>query len=380
MKRVRLGIWIYPHGAGGVEHFLSRLFVLLRRTGFESLCFTVSTGSGTRFFKEQGFEVHVLKKKVTIGQLARFFSSRSLDIVMTTLYEPTAARASFLAGIPHLWRCGSLIRVAGKSLSPEMRRRTLHLMGLLSDAVVANSKAVAGQFDAVCREKVVQIPNGLPLERARRYPATDLRRRFSWRGTDRIVAMAAHYYPVKRHEDFIRAAAKIAMRHPECRFVIFGGVFSGVAGGEMKRYAARLFRLRATRGLEKKLVFVQGMDDLGGVLRQAELVVHPCPDESFPNAVLEAMAAGKPILAAAGGGCSELLEHGRTGILVPPRRPDLLASAIDRLLADPEKALRLGGAARREVMKRYDIRTVARRYERLIRGVLSGARRFANSP
>ncbi|HTL71037.1 MAG TPA: glycosyltransferase family 4 protein [Candidatus Eisenbacteria bacterium] len=369
MKRVRLGVWIYPFGAGGVEHFLARLLAELRGRGFEIVCFAASGGAGTRFYRKRGFEVLVMNGKDSAVRLARALRARQVDAVMTTLYEPTAARACRLAGIPHVWRCGGLVEVAAPTLPPGVRRRVTSLIDLLSDAVVANSRIVAAQFDRVCPEKVVRIPNGLTAGRGRPGPAPDLRRRFSWPASAPLVAMSAHFYPYKRHEDFVRAAAGVAARRPDCRFVVFGGVFSGNAGRQMKRCEARVLRLRAARGLKNKMAMVRGMDDLGGVLGQADVFVHPSPDESFPNSVLEAMAAGKPVIAAGAGGCAELISTGKTGILVPPRRPDLLASAVETLLADPRKARRLGAAARRSV-RRFGIRTAALRYERVVRGVL----------
>jgi glycosyltransferase involved in cell wall biosynthesis len=97
-------------------------------------------------------------------------------------------------------------------------------------------------------------------------------------------------------------------------------------------------------------------------------------EEGIPNAVLEAMAAGRPVVATAVGGTPEVLEDGRTGWLVPPGDPAALADALAEALLDPAEAARRGAAARRDVSERRSIDAMARRHEAFYVDALAGAR------
>jgi glycosyltransferase involved in cell wall biosynthesis len=90
-------------------------------------------------------------------------------------------------------------------------------------------------------------------------------------------------------------------------------------------------------------------DVLEDLYRRAAIFVLPSRSEGFGVVVAEAMAFGKPVVASRVGGLAELVDDGTTGVLVPPRRPDLLRAALERLLADPELRRRMGGAGRERI-------------------------------
>jgi glycosyltransferase involved in cell wall biosynthesis len=94
--------------------------------------------------------------------------------------------------------------------------------------------------------------------------------------------------------------------------------------------------------------------------------------ESFPLALLEAMHAGTPIVATSVGGVPEMLEHGRTGLVVPPEHPDALAAALERLLGDPELRRRLGVHAREVAVARFGTDVMCRAYEALYGEIAGG--------
>jgi glycosyltransferase involved in cell wall biosynthesis len=98
-------------------------------------------------------------------------------------------------------------------------------------------------------------------------------------------------------------------------------------------------------------------------LAQADIFVLPSRSEAFPNAVLEAMAAGLPIVASGVGGILELVDAGKTGVLVPPGDPQPLGDAICRLMANPAYAAQLGGAARDEALARYSFDRMVAAFE-----------------
>ncbi len=100
--------------------------------------------------------------------------------------------------------------------------------------------------------------------------------------------------------------------------------------------------------------------ELARLYRAADLYVHAAPEETFCNTAAEALACGTPVVAACAGGIREVVEHGRTGLHVPPSRPRELAEAVGGLLADGAARERMGAAAARTARERFDrVRNIA---------------------
>jgi glycosyltransferase involved in cell wall biosynthesis len=118
-------------------------------------------------------------------------------------------------------------------------------------------------------------------------------------------------------------------------------------------------------GLEKHMLLPGPRTDTAFIFAASTIAAHPSHEEGFPNAVLEAMAAGKAVVAAAAGGTIEAVEDGHTGILVPPRNPKALSAAILRLLQDPACAQRMGEAGRARVREEFSLERMVRSYEEL---------------
>jgi glycosyltransferase involved in cell wall biosynthesis len=195
--------------------------------------------------------------------------------------------------------------------------------------VVANCAAAAERLrsEGVPARKIAVIPNGLDVDAyAPREPITRVRR----------VVTVANLRREKGHDVLLDAAAIVVRRFPDARFDIVG------AGPELARLTARA----ETLSLGAAVSFLGHCEDVRTRLAAADLFVLPSRSEAFPNAVLEAMAIGLPPIASAVGGLLEMIESGRSGVLVPPDDPGSLAEEISRLMADPTTAARMGAAAR----------------------------------
>src|SRR5262249_18508293 len=133
-----------------------------------------------------------------------------------------------------------------------------------------------------------------------------------------VLTVARMTYPAKGHEDLFEAAARVARTRPDVRFVVIG---DGPREGELRAAAARL-------GVAGNVVFAGRRSDVPALLARADIVCHPARMEGLPNAVLEGMAAARPVVATAAGGTPELLHDGVHGLLVPPGAPGALADAL----------------------------------------------------
>lgn len=154
-------------------------------------------------------------------------------------------------------------------------------------------------------------------------------------GDGPVLAITAPLRPGKGIETAIDAMPRVLARHPTVTLLIAG---AGPESGALEHRAR-------SAGLDTAIRFLGHVADTAGVLGDADVVIHPSWAESFPYAVLEAMAAAAPIVATDVGGTAEAIEDGRSGVLVPPRDVERLAAAIGALLDDAELARRLGAAA-----------------------------------
>jgi glycosyltransferase involved in cell wall biosynthesis len=158
-----------------------------------------------------------------------------------------------------------------------------------------------------------------------------------------IIATAGRLSPEKGHRYLIEAMSSILAGRKNIILLIFG---DGPRRDELTRLARKL-------GCSGSIYFVGFVPDFSQLLEQIDLFVLPSLSEGLPNVVLEALAAGKPVVGTAVGGVPELIANGETGLLVPPRDSGQLAQAITKLLDDRTLARRLGQAGQELVRKTY---------------------------
>jgi glycosyltransferase involved in cell wall biosynthesis len=206
------------------------------------------------------------------------------------------------------------------------------------------------------------IPNGYDLERYAPRPdeGRAFRERYGIAPDARVVLTSAKLTRNKGHEVAIAALGRLHGSGLPLVYLVCGD------GGreEELRAQARSVRLPAVfTGLLES-------DELIAALAAADVVVHPSLNEIFPNAVGEAMACGRPVIAADAGGTAELMGSEGAGVLVPPGDPDILAAAVRELLDDPERRRRLGEAARQRIASEFPLARMIERYEAALTAVI----------
>jgi glycosyltransferase involved in cell wall biosynthesis len=281
------------------------------------------------------------------AKLTRFWREHRTDIVQTYFLD------SAYFGVP-------LARLAGVRRVVRVRNNLGHwltakhrwlgrVVGRLADVTLTNCEpAREALLDAEGGppRKVVVLENGVDLDRFTALPMATI-------DTETRIGVVANLRPVKGVDVFVRAAGRLAAEYPAAKFDVAG---QGEQRPELERLIGEL-------GLPDRLTLQGPVADVPAFLSTLDIAVLPSHAEGMSNAVLEYMAAGRPVVATDVGANRQLLGDGKFGMLVPPGDPAALAAAIGGLLADPATANRLAVAGRRHVQEHYSRDAMRRRFE-----------------
>lgn len=360
---VRVLYEIHPHTLGGTERFLVRFLGQLDRRRYEPMVISQKRGLPLQTINSLDIQTASISdyfRASGVSRLADFIRRNRVSLVQSNYYTSQLATASNLAGVPHVWRLGGHVDVGSGTRNPKDAGWALDIIRLLSNAVICNSKYVRSQFRGRSKIPPIQvIPNGIQVP----VKASGVKRKKDFR-----VGMVAHFTPQKRHEDFIRAAEIVSASCDHVSFTIVGRPYADAAS---RGYAAEIL-VRARTLLKQRRLRISDFSEPGeDVLGGFDIIVLPSVRESFSNAILEAMAAGVPVVAARSGGNAELVEHRRTGLLVPPMQPEALARAILRLVEEPELTTRMGRSAREKARTQFSIDDCVDAYEAVYARLMS---------
>ena len=213
------------------------------------------------------------------------------------------------------------------------------------DCFVAASHAIHQMLigDGIDPDRVVTVYEGIDLERVEAEPAVNIHAEF-WLPTQApIVGAVAALTQEKGHKYLIDAAALVVRDVPDARFVILG---EGDLRPGLERQVKDLH-------LDKHIVLPGFRADILSFVKSFDVFVMSSLFEGLGTSLLDAMALSKPTVASDTGGIPEVVSHGETGLLVPPRDSRELASAITKLLKDPERRERMGRAGRERVARLF---------------------------
>jgi glycosyltransferase involved in cell wall biosynthesis len=228
-----------------------------------------------------------------------------------------------------------------------------------ADKVIAVSSASADHLSrraAIARSIIEVIPNGIEIAQFARSDLVrnraELRHRIGVACTEQMVLVVAALRRGKGHEVLIEAWPHIQRRLPHARAFFVGG------GERRAALESRCRRLGAA------VTFLDWRDDIAELLTASDLVVSPSHSEAYPTSLMEAAAAGRPIVATRVGGVAEIVDHGRNGLLVAPGDVTGLAEAVCEVLSNVRLASRFGVEGRRRA--RIDF-SLERQVERTLR-------------
>lgn len=366
----RVALVITDLDAGGAERALTGLATRLPPARWEVGVFCLGgPGVLASVIRDAGLTCECLdvgrRSRNAVGAVARLAGALRRfrpDLVQSFLFHANlAARWAVLwAGRPRPPVIGG-IRVAEQRRNWHLRldRWTSRLCAgevCVSRGVLAFSRDV-GRLDPA---RLTVIPNGIdptPIDAAEPVARGSI-------GVPEIAPLAlfvGRLDPQKGLPDLLDAAERVIARRPDWCLAL---------AGDGPERAWLLEAIRSRSALTDRVRWLGRRDDVPGLLKTADVLVLPSLWEGMPNAVLEAMAARRPVVGTAVAGTEDLVVPGQTGWLVLPRDSAALADALDEAAADPDRRRRYGEAARLRVESAFSLDAVVAAYERLWAAVL----------
>jgi glycosyltransferase involved in cell wall biosynthesis len=290
------------------------------------------------------------------------------DIIQTHF-----SKSHFLVWLSGVWRKYPWIAFHHGHTRSAFRLRIYHGLDRWSlrfpRQITAVSQAFAAQLAAMGlrREKITVLHNAVELPAAGRETGAirqqALRAGLGLQPTDRVVVAIGRLSKEKAHTDLVAALAGLLKLKPELRVKL-------VILGEGPERAAIEEAVRSA-GLQGVVSLPGHVNDVSGYYEMADLMVISSLSEGSPNVLLEAMAAGVPVVSTAVGGIPEIVEDGKHAILVKPGEPAAMAEAIGVLLSNPDTADKLANAARNLAAAKYSPQQRARWLIKLYNDVLT---------
>jgi len=233
------------------------------------------------------------------------------------------------------------------------------------DCFIAASEAIRQMLvaDGVPAERTVTVHEGIDVEHVLAAPLVDVHQAFFLPHGAPVVGNIAALVPHKGQRHLIEAAHIVVQKLPDVRFVILGE-------GELREALERLIK---EYRLEKHVLLPGFRTDVLGCLKSFDLFVMSSVTEGLGTSLLDAMACSRPIVATEAGGIPEVVEHGVTGLLVPPRDHAAMAEAIIALISDKERRQQMGEAGFARVNDTFTV-------ERMIAGTAAVYARVAGTP
>lgn len=296
-----------------------------------------------------------------VFRVAKLLPAARADIFHAHLIWPLACRSGLLAALAT--RIPVVLGTVHLFVEMKFSWHNLLRQRLLShsiDRTIVVSHALGKRLREVFglrADKVQVIHNGIPISRFEHTAVHSA----SSSGRARVLCLA-RLDPQKGIPFLLQAAAQV----PNAQFSIVGD------GPDRAKLEAQA----RTLGVGESVQFLGHRKDVPELLAQTDLFVLPSLWEGLPLSILEAMAAGKPVIATAVGGTPEAITDGQTGVLVPPSDARALANAIRTVLADGELARRLAERGREHVRREFSVEAMVRRNTELYRTLLQADRRF----
>jgi glycosyltransferase involved in cell wall biosynthesis len=363
--RLRIALLCESGEPGGAESMMLELGKDLRARGHEVLPIAPANGDpwlATQFrlsgFEPETFSVRAAADPVALARVTRVLQRHRVDVVHSHDYYAAVygATAAWLLGKPHVITMHGTRYHVGRA----RRRFALRWSAMHSRALVGVSSATATELATelrLPRASVRVVYNGVthrPGDRER------VRRELNLPPDGLLILAVGSLFPVKGHIVLLKALAELAKGADAPRWK------AAIAGSGREEAALRGFI--GQRGLSDRVHLLGFRTDVPDLLAAADVYALPSLSEGTPLALLEAMFAGRAVVASRVGGIPELVGHHEEALLARPGDPSDLAESLMALLADAGLRARLAEAARRRAESRFTLERMTDEYERLYAG------------
>ncbi|MGZ6344655.1 MAG: glycosyltransferase family 4 protein [Candidatus Limnocylindrales bacterium] len=374
-RRVRVVEVLATGSNGGAQEHVRALLSRLDRDRYDVEVVSLSDGSTVHRLLASGEKVTVIDAAdddEAVRRLVEHLQGRPPQVVHNHMYRAE------IVGTRAAWRLGELgyarPYVVGTVHSSRVRsardRETVAALTPRIDRLIAVSRAILAKIEREGRSgaPVELIYNGVDLTRYDRTEACcTLPEEYGFAAGTPLVGVVARLEPEKGHATLLEAWPAVLRRVPDARLLVIG---EGSRRDELEAEAERLGLLGerchgdtcvGTRHARPgaKVVFTGRRDDVPSVTAALDVAVLPSYREALGLAILEAMALGRPVVATNVGGIPEMIEDGRTGLLVPPHDAPALAAGIVRLLTDHPLADMVARAGHDLVHQRFCVEYMA---------------------
>ena len=352
---------------GGAERFAAQLVEHQRRLGLDARACIFQRGAIEATWCPGGpapIELSYTPKSGVLGRVATINLARQLrevlrgerpDVLHTHLWPSCkiASRATRSIPVQHVWHVhDSPAWLTGSSVPALLQRAQLRLMIerhkplLVACSEATRSRAIRGLH--LSDETIVTIRNGVDPNQFYPAPAPSGKRS----GPVKLI-MTAAFRPAKGHLCLVEAVELLSKRG-----IAFEVTFAGASNSETGELIEREVN---RRGLTRFVHFAGQVTDMASLLREHDVFVLPSEAEGLPLSLLEAMACGLAVVATHVGGIPEVVEDGKTGLLVEPGRHLEIAERLQALMASPELRHKLGAAGVRTVAQHFSFAECVKR-------------------
>ena len=371
LEQIHIAYLMTDVGPGGLQNMVFNLAHRLEPTRFT--CTIVSLSQLfplTRRVETDRVKIMIFDKKPgndlrLMYRLYRYLQHEKPHIVQThnwgTLFEGFVAAK--LAGVP--------VVIHAERGTIQGRKRNLLFQRALWKAVnqVLSVSEIHRQLLSATvgfpGEHIKPIANGVDTEifQPRYDEKTAIRTKLGFEPGRFYIGTVGNLRPVKNHALLLRACRQLCLDQDDVRLIIAGT-------GPLKE---QLSELAGLLGIQHKVRLLGARTDIPEVLNAMDLFVLPSLSEGMPNAVLEAMACGLPVVATQVGGVSEVVEHGVTGLLVPSEDEAALTSRLEELFLSETTRQMLGKNARERALACFSLDKMVREYEQLYVSLVKGS-------
>lgn len=288
--------------------------------------------------------------------LLKLIEQYKIDLLHTdgprnTFYAGLAAK---IKSIPLIWHVRAF-----------NRDRFDHLLYLLSTRLILVANSLRSRFDWIRNNsKFVTIYNGVSFpESEDQKLSSGVRQAYGIEDKTLLIAVIARIEPLKGQKYLIEACGSLKGELKDFHVILVGDIADSEYLKECKESAAEF-------GIQNRITFSGYKQDVNQILNEIDIFVLPSLFEAFPRSLIEAMGAGKPVVATDVGGCAEAVEDTVSGFIVPPKNPEALAERVHMLGRDTELRQKVGRAARSRAEEMFSMKQNVKQTELLYREVL----------